>query len=184
MHSVRSDSSSAENLKENTDSKFDDNFNTSNMTWTKHKTKCPQQGCYTLNRDSKEILPIQKMVWCTWISNRVNNRTSFVFTAGITFEKDYFNLLLPYWSALENFKCTTETIILVSVRYRNRNPNGLVLLVVTITDTKTIFQRENLVTSISMGYFRIIKQDRNTTFAAKHEIVLNYFWRSRFIFTT
>ena len=152
MHSVRSDSSSAENLKENTDSKFDDIFNTSNMTWTKHKTKCPQQGCYTLNRDSKEILRIQKMVWCTWISNRVNNRTSFVFTAGITFEKDYFNLLLPYWSALENFKCTTETIILVSVWYRNRNSNWRTISADTVTDTETTIERKNLVTN-SMGYF-------------------------------
>ena len=27
------------NLKENKDSKFDDNFNTSNMTWTRHNTR-------------------------------------------------------------------------------------------------------------------------------------------------
>ena len=37
LYSFRSDFCSAENLKENKDSKFDDNFNTSNMTWTRHK---------------------------------------------------------------------------------------------------------------------------------------------------
>ena len=39
MYSFRFDFCSADNLKENKDSKFDNNFNMSNMTWTKHKCK-------------------------------------------------------------------------------------------------------------------------------------------------
>ena len=54
--------------------------------------------------------------------------------------------------AMVSYYCTTETTILVSVRYRYRNPIWLIVLADTVTDTETTFQMENLVTN-SIGYF-------------------------------
>ena len=59
-------------------------------------------------------------------------------------------------------QCTTETTILVQVRYRNRNPNWPILSADsvtntktdTVTDTKTTFQRQ---LPIVRGIFSIIK---------------------------
>ena len=69
----------------------------------------------------------------------------------------------------------TETTIFVSVRYRNRNPNWQKLLADTVTNKKTTFQRENLVTDSTRYFFFIIRGPLKPNFLLNIRYFYNIF---------